>query len=314
MDELLKKLIAAEILTEDTKIELEAEFKKQLDEAIKVAEDTATAKVTADLNEQWIQEREVLIEALDTKVSDALASELSELRDDINSFRDLEVEYADRLVEAKAEMADTLKNDIAQLIEKMDAFFEIRLTAELSELREDFKVVKQHEFGRNIFEAFVDEFKKHYAGDDSIESKLNETELQLGDALTALEEAERKAAKLERKIKLEKVLTPLSGRTREVMEAILKNVDTAMLEEAYQSYIGRVLKETTEEKPSEKENKVLAEGQKHKTVITGGVAKTGNDDERIIQESEQDVADSKSQSSLANIDLARLRKVAGIFN
>lgn len=309
MDELLKKLLAAEILTEDTKSELEAEFKRQLDEAVSVAQSTAQAKVTAELNEQWITEREVLIEALDTKVTEALTTELSELHEDINRFRDLEAEYAVKLVEAKGEMADVLKNDIAQLIEKMDAFFEIRLNSELAELREDFAVVKQNEFGRNIFEAFITEFKKHYAGDDSVEAKLNETETRLEDALSALEESERKTAKLERKIKLEKVLTPLNGRSREVMEAILKNVDTALIEDAYQTYIGRVLKETTEIKPSEKETEVLAEGKNSNTKVQGTV-KRGNDEERIIRESVQDTQD--KHTSFGSTDLARLRRVAGI--
>lgn len=311
MEELLKKLLAAEILTEDTKQQFEVEFKKQLNEAIEIAEQTARAEVTAQLNEQWIKERELLIDALDTKVTEALEVEMEELHEDINRFRDLETEYAHKLVEAKGEMAETLKSDIAQLIEKMDAFFEIRLSSELAELREDFQVVRQNEFGRNIFEAFITEFKKHYAGDDSVEAKLNETENRLEDALDALEEAERKAAKLERKIKLEKVLTPLSGRTREVMEAILKNVDTALIEDAYQTYISRVLKETSETKPSEKETEVLAEGQRSNATIKGK-AKTGNDEERIIRESVQDTQDKSTSSLISNTDLARLRKVAGI--
>lgn len=310
MEELLKKLLAAEILTEDTKQEFEAEFNKKLNEAISVTEAATKAEITAQLNEQWIAQREILIDALDTKVTEALSMELGELRSDIERFRDLETEYANKLVEAKGEMSTTLKSDLSQLIEKLDTFLEIRLTSELSELREDFQVVKQNEFGRNIFEAFISEFKKHYAGDDSVESKLNETELRLDNALTALEESERKSSSLERKIKLEKVLTPLAGRTKEVMEAILKNVETALLEQAYDTYIGRVLKDTTESEPSEKETKVLAEGQRSKTPITGKT-KTGNDNDRIIKES---IQDDKDQTSLhiSDTELARLRRVAGI--
>ena len=46
--------------------------------------------VTAELNEQWIAERDTLIEALDSKVSEFLSEELAELHTDIDSFRDLE--------------------------------------------------------------------------------------------------------------------------------------------------------------------------------------------------------------------------------
>lgn len=309
MDELLNKLLAAEVLTEDTKAEITATFKTKLNEAIEEARAAAVATVTADLNEQWIAERDTLIEALDAKVTEALTDELDELKEDIERFRDLEAEYAEKLVEAKSEMATVLKSDIAQLIEKLDAFLEVRLTAELSELREDFEVVKKNEFGKNVFEAFVAEFKKHYAGDNSVEGRLNETEARLEDALTALESAERKTARLERSIKMEKVLQPLSGRTREVMEAILKNVDTPLLEDAYKTYVGRVLKETASEgATSEKENKVLAEGTKQKVK---GVSKSGNDEERIIKESAQDDRDNQ-RPVLSEAEKEYLRKVAGV--
>lgn len=313
MEELLNKLLAADILTEDTKADLEGAFKTQLDEAIETARAAATATVTAELNEQWITERDTLIEALDAKVTEALATEIVELREDIERFRDLEAEYAEKLVEAKGEMAETLKSDLAQLIEKMDAFFEIRLSHELQELREDFETVKRNEFGKSIFEAFVTEFKKHYAGDDSVEAKLNETEAQLDDALIALEQAEKRSARLERTMKMEKVLAPLTGRTREVMEAILKNVDTPLLEDAYKTYVGRVLKETSEEgqQTSEKEDKVLAEGVKTKKV--SGVAKTGDDTTRIVEESAQDAQDAKGvQSVLSESERKRLQAIAGL--
>lgn len=311
MDELLKKLLEAEILTEETKTDLESAFAKQLSEAIDVARATATANVTAELNEQWIAERETLIDALDSKITESLASELMELRDDIERFRDLEIEYAEKLVESKQQMAKVLKVDMAQLIEKMDAFLEIRLHSELSDLREDFKVVKRNEFGKSIFEAFVTEFKKHYAGDNSVESKLNETELRLDDALTALEESERKASRLERTMKMEKVLAPLSGRTKEVMEAILKNVDTPQLNEAYNTYIGRVLKETSEKEvytTSGKERKVLAEGKQHKVT---GVKKYGDDHDRIIEEQAYNEKHTY-HTAFSDTEKDRLRRIAGI--
>lgn len=312
MEELLKKLLAAEVLTEDTRVELEAAFKKQINEAMTTARTQATVEVTAQLEEQWIQEREVLIEALDAKVSEVLTAELDELRESIESFRDLEIEYAEKLVEAKSDMAAQLKGDIATLIEKMDKFLEIRLSAELEELREDIDTVKKNEFGRTVFESFVTEFKKHYDVNDATSSiKLEETEQRLADALQALEETERKVAKMERSKKLEQVLTPLSGRTREVMEAILKSIDTDMIEEAYKTYIGRVVKETanvTEGKTSEKENKVLAEGAKKKVV--SGVVKTGDDKARLDESAKIDV---ESRPSLTVEERNRLRKQAGLL-
>lgn len=309
MNELLQKLLAAEILTEDTRQELEAAFAARLTEAEKNARAEAQATVTAELNEQWITERETLIEALDAKVTESLTAELDELREDIERFRDLEAEYADKIVEAKAEMKVALTRDVAQLIEKLDAFLEVRLTEELDELRSDVEVVKKNEFGRKVFEAFVTEFKKHYADDGSVETKLTETEQRLADTLAALEEAEMKAAKLERSIKLEKVLAPLSGRTREVMEAILKSVDTPLLENAYKTYIGRVLKETTTNvvETSEKETKVLAEGSGKRELR--GVVKSGDNVDQIIEESFQE--EEIKLPTFSDAEKQRLRRIAG---
>jgi hypothetical protein len=219
-------------------------------------------------------------------------------------------------VEAKAEMAADLKKDMGALIEKLDAFLEIRLAKEISELREDIEQERKKKFGQRVFEAFVEEFKKHYATDDSVEGKLNETEQRLSDALGALEEAEKKIAKMTRDGKMVEVLKPLTGRSREVMEAILKNIDTPMLEDAYKHYVGRVLKETVVEeqkadnnkKTSEKEDKVLAEGkQEDKKAVSGNVV-TGDDKERITEGEKLD----KPAGKISDEDRARLRRVAGI--
>lgn len=313
MEELLKKLLAAEVLSEETKTELETAFKAQLSEATEVARAAATATVTAELNEQWISERETLIEALDAKVSEVLTEEMSELRTDIERFRDLEAEYAEKLVESKSEMGVQLKSDLSILVEKLDTFLEIRLAAEVEELREDVATVKKNLFGKKVFEAFVSEFKKHYASDDdSIEAKLTETEQRLEDTMSALETTEKKVAQMERSKKLQETLAPLSGRTKEVMEAILKNVDTQMLEDAYATYIGRVLKETSikEEKTSEKEDTtVLAEGTKVEKV--SGVAKSGDNKDLIVEHKKHDDL-TNAIPALSNEEKLRLQRIAGI--
>ena len=153
MNELLQKLLEAEVLSEDTKKELETGFTKQLDEAIEVAKASASADVRAELTEQWITERDNIIEAVDSKVGDYLTEELNELKTDIENFRDLEAEYAMKLVEAKAAMGEELKKDLIELVENVDTFLDMRLASELEELREDIDVVRQNDFGRRIFEA-----------------------------------------------------------------------------------------------------------------------------------------------------------------
>ena len=207
-------------------------------------------------------------------------------------------------------MAEELKSDLAELVEKLDSFLEIRLRAELEELTEDIERVKKDEFGRKIFEAVREEFAANFADDESLEGTLRETEKRLADATEALEETERKLASMERTQKLDEVLAPLSGVQRDVMEAILKNVDTEQLEEGYKTFIGRVLKET-EEDGSEKEDTVLAESaseDEEKELLEGDV-RTG-DKEDVLAENEQQL--SETEKKLTEAQRARLRKIAGI--
>lgn len=309
MEELLQKLLEADVLSADTKKELEEAFKTQLGEAIAAAKDDAAADVRTELTEQWIKERDTLIEAIDSKVGEYLEGEVDELREDIERFRDLEAEYAEKLVEAKAAMSDELKSDLKDLVEKIDAFLEIRLAAEMEELHEDINEVRKNEFGRRVFEAFADEFMRNYADDESAEVSLREAEERLSDTEKALEESERKRTTLERKIRMEEVLEPLSGRQREVMEAILRNVDTEALEEGYKTFIGRVLRETSsnDAADSEKEGKVLAESEEKsgKNAIKEGVAVTGDSD-TVIEESDNSV----DEAAIAR--RAYLQRLAGI--
>jgi TPP-dependent pyruvate/acetoin dehydrogenase alpha subunit len=66
MDEILKKLFETNVLSSEIKTELEQAFKKQLDDAIASARTEAEADVRAQLTEQWVTERDALVEAIET--------------------------------------------------------------------------------------------------------------------------------------------------------------------------------------------------------------------------------------------------------
>lgn len=309
MEELLQKLLEAEVLSEETKNELQEAFGQQLTEAVEAAKAEAAADVRAELTEQWVNERDALIEAVDNKVGDLLEAELNELKEDIEGYRDLQAEYAEKLVEAKAAMADELKTDLAQLVEQLDAFLEIRLTAELDELMEDIEKIKEDDFGRRIYESFKDEFQACFSDEESVAGSLRETEARLEDTVRELEEAAARVAELEREKKLDEVLAPLSGRQREVMEAILRNVDTENLEAGYQTFIGRVIRESNEAE-SEKEDPVLAESASEdgEDNISEGTVVTGDDVDRL----EEDASQAAAAKKLSDEQRLRLRKWAGI--
>lgn len=318
MEELLQKLSETEVLSEDTKKELEEALKKQVNEAVKTAKEEAVADVRAELTEKWVQERDTLIDAIDNKVDAFLVSEVEELREDIDRFRDLEAEYAEKLVEQKAQMQNELQGDLAELVEKLDAFLEIRLAAEMEELKEDIEEAKKKEFGRKIFESFKDEYSSNYADDESVEGTLRETEERLSDTTKQLEEAERKLADLIREKKMAKVLSPLEGRQRDVMEAILNSVATEMLEEGYKTFIGRVIREAEEieenDQTSEKEDdEVLAEevSEKKEGKLSEEDGKViSGDKPEILEEVEK--ANKDEQHKLSEDARKRLRSLAGI--
>lgn len=265
MDEILQKLLQSELLSEDVKAEISEQWTASV-EAFKtqVREETSLA-VRAELAEQWIAERDELVTKVDGFVSEALVKEMAELTADIERFRDLEAEYAEKLVEEKHKLAEEVASELDQLVDKIDAFFEVRLAAELDELKEDIEVVKQNEFGRKIFEAFASTFASAHVDEESVQAALGAAEAKLADTEKALASSEEQRLALVRESKLEKLLANLTGKKREQMEMVLKNIDVDRLEESYKFFIGRILKE--EAAPAATLNESVVEAKT--TVVTG---------------------------------------------
>jgi len=242
MDEILKQLLSSELLSEEAKTEISTKWASAVDEYKKVVREEVTIEVRHEISEQWQTERDALVENVEAFVAKKLEEEVAELKSDIERFRDLEAEYAEKIVEEKHTMAAQLSGELDQLIDKMDAFFELRLEEEFKELREDLEVVKQNDFGRRLFEAFVSEFNRSYVDEDAIQTQLAAATKKVEEAAGAIKALEDTNAKMVREAKLEKILAPLQGKKREQMAFVLANVETARLEEAYNHFIGRVLK------------------------------------------------------------------------
>lgn len=246
MDEILKKLLESEMLGEDVKAELKNQWSESLTSLKESLREEAVLEVRAELSEQWVKERDALIEGLDTFAEKKIQEELTELKEDISNFRDLEAEFAGRLVEEKKQLAAKLSEELDQLVDKIDEFFELRLEEEMSELKEDIQLVRENQFGRKVFESFVTEFNKSFVDEKSIQRKLSVSEDKISDLEKTIAKLEESVKLSEREKKLEEVLSSLSGSKREQMAYILKSVETEKLEEAYKMFIGRVLKEEKE--------------------------------------------------------------------
>ena len=306
MKEMLQKLLEAEILTPETQAELLEAFESQLADAKAAAEAEVAADVRAELTEAFVAEKERLVEAVDAKLSEMFGREVDELKEDFENFRDLEAEYAEKIVEAKAAMSDELQGDMVQLVEKLDTFMEIKLNEEIEELREDISQARKQEFGRRIFEAVSAEYMSQFHNEEESEVNFSDMEARLEQTQVALEEAETKHAELERIIKLDKILAPLSGSQKEVMEQVLQTVATNRLEEGFKTFLPRIIRETKE---SEKEDDtVLSESAEvnestdtsEVSIVTGDVDNTVVENE-VINESVTDDSELKRMLRLAGL-------------
>jgi hypothetical protein len=295
MDEILKKLLESELLSEESKAEISQQWTTSVDQFKTQVREEVSNEVRLQLSEQWLMEREELVGKVDAFVAEALTKEITELRGDIERFRDLEAEFAEKLVEEKHKLAGEVASELDQLVDKIDTFFEMRLTAEMEELREDLDTVKQNEFGRKMFEAFVGEYAKSYVDETAVQSKLQVAEGKLQDAEKRLSEREEALNKMVRESKMEKILSPLTGKKREQMAMVLRNVDTDRLEESYKFFIGRILKE---EAPAAKQA-TLTEGKTvpKTTVVTG--EPTGTDS-------------TQAKAAALSESMTQLRRLAGI--
>jgi len=306
MDELLKKLVESELLNEETRKELEEQLNTALNAKVNEKVEKLEESLKAEYAKRFVKEKEQLAEALDTKVEECLRAELEELKEDIERFRDLEAEYAKKLVEEKEKMAQTLQSDIRNLMEALDAYVEERLVEELNECRDSIEEVLKENYGRKIVESIGNEYRERFLSEADIEEKKLQLEAELTEAREELQNVKKQLDESIRSRKLEEVLESLSGSTRSVMEAILENVPTERLEEAYDRYIGKVLKEATNEE-SEKEKGVLAEGENSKEDIL----KEG-DSSNVLPTEADSGADAESQEFKEWIQL--LRKRAGVTN
>lgn len=303
MDEILKKLLESDLLSEETKATLTEQFKSAVDAYLVEQRTQLETEVNARLTEEFVKAREELVESLNTKLDEMVKSEFDELKGDIEQYRDLEVEFAEKLVEEKEQLAVRFGEEMEELVNKLDMFLEQRVDAEFDELKEDITEVKKLELGRKIVEAFGVEYKKIFKEDTSkTERELAEALDKLADAQKRLTDIDRQRVTEARQNKLDELLAPLSGTTREQMKLILNNVSTEKLDEAYKVYLARVLKESTVAAPSVPAAKPTAQV---KAPLVESKVVTGNE---VEAEETQAITESTEPSSA----LSRMRKLAGL--
>jgi hypothetical protein len=313
MNELLKKLLENEVLAEDTKAELTAAFESFEAELTETVRAETEATVKAELTEQWVKDREVLVEAIDSKVGEFLDRELGELKEDVSRFRDLEAEYAKKLVEQRAIMAEELKDDMSTLIDQIDQFLGERIEAEFNELKEDIDEFKKLQFGRKIFEAFAGEFNVNFVDEDSLQSQVQELSAKLEESEAKLSESVESNAKLTRDAKVKQLLAPLNEFQSEVMSNILDTTPTEKLDETFNKFVGRIVEESSQT-PEKENDTVLAEAAEKQQLdesaesVEAAVVVKNGDAEVTTAEAVEAQAVQLSES-----DMLSLKRLSGIL-
>jgi hypothetical protein len=112
-----------------------------------------------------------------------------------------------------------------------------------------------------------------YVDEESIQSKLQVTSEKLNDAELTIAALEEENARVVRESKMEKILAPLSGKKREQMKFVLSNVETDKLEEAFNNFVGRILREDH----SERQEAGDVQGQRQTLTENSSVVVTGDE-------------------------------------
>lgn len=302
MEKLFQQLLESKILTQDTIDNLKVGIEEQISEAVAAKE----IEVKATLTEQWVQEKNLLIDAIDLKIQDLLESELKEFNEDVERFQHLEAEYAQKLVESREQLNETYKNDVAELVGQIEQFLEQRIASELQEFKDDLEQVKKNEFGMKVFETFAGLFQEKFVNEDEVHNRLAEAEEKLRVVNVELQRATVLAEGAQRAQKIDQLLGTIAhAEKREVMATLLESIKTPELDSAFKKYLPAVM-----DVKSNKES-VISEGKSEKTTkqketqqLSEGVLKTGD---TVVESVQKDNTDSLNLAVKA-----QLKKLAGI--
>ncbi len=312
--EILKQLLENDVLTEDTRASISSAFETIIQEAKETARTQVEQELTAKFAEEFVKERDALVESIDAVVEKAIKEHVESTKAEIESFRDLEVEAAQVIANAKTELVEQSKSDLKALVEKLDSFLDVVIKEEFTEMRADLVEAQRAGLGMQIFEGFKKEFEQLYMHQTGIAGQFEKLQSELTEARAANAQLSESLQIAARDAAMTKILGSLEGNPKRVMETILSTVATDKLQETYERFVGRVLSESevaiatesstiTEGKSSEKETKVLAERKVDPKTVS---LKTGDEPETkkgVLTES----------AGLTEEDKRRLLRTAGLI-
>jgi hypothetical protein len=166
MLDIVKQLFENNVISEETKSEIESAWQQRIQENREQITEEIRESVSAELREEFAQKYEhdksAMVEAVENMIVDRLTTELSEFAEDRQG-----------LIEARANYVAKIKNDSVAL----ESFVLKRLQKELNELHEDRKVVANNVQKLESF--IVDALAKEIAEFHEDKKDLAETKVKL---------------------------------------------------------------------------------------------------------------------------------------
>ena len=218
MKDAIQPLVESGIITEETRMAIEQAWSQQLTEAKQQLEE----QMRVEFAERYEHDKAQLVEAIDKKVTESLAKELGEFREDKKS-----------LIEEKVRF----KKSLTESANKFGNFMQTQLAKEIKELHED---RKQQDLALKKLDAFVVECLAKELSEFQLDRKqVVETKVKLvSEARQKMKEMQKsfiqKSSQLVKET-VEKGLTKELKTLKEDIEVAKKNMFGRKLFEAFAS-------------------------------------------------------------------------------
>ncbi len=247
------------------------------------------------------------IRKLDEFVLKQIAHEIEEFATDKKLLAETRAKL---IAESKQKLNETKAAFIKRAAKLVESTVNQTLTRELSQLKDELRIVRENNFGRKIFEAFGAEFMNSYLAEGTkikavtrqvaqLKAKLAEAEKRAADAKALYENATKKIRFAEEQAQrariMNELLSPLSKEKRSVMEQMLQGVKTEKLREHFSRYLPAVVGDVAPKRAE------LNEGTMRQVV-------TGDRNNKLAEAVREEDANNQDQLG----EIIQLRKLAGI--
>jgi len=289
----IKPLLDSDLITEETRMEINEAWETKLNEA----REQARVELREEFAQRYEHDKSVMVEALDKMVTEGLAAEIQAVAAEKQALAEDRVRFQRKMNESATKFNGFLVSKLAEEIgelrkdrkmhteglaklenfmvhakesaDKMSQAVSRHLKAELTQLQEDIKVARENNFGRRIFEAYASEFGATHLNEKAevrkLYSALSRKDQQLAEAIKLTQKAKVVVESKERELRMikesnerdstmEMLLSPLNKEKRDVMRNLLESVQTSRLKNAFEKYLPAVLEDR-----SVKASKVITE-------------------------------------------------------